>query len=240
MRKLSLILTCFYTLMVFQGISQDEDLKKAKNSAKVNDRLLLDVYHENWIHGQDTLQTKWHSRGFGGSFMYDKPFGKGNFALAIGLGVHTHHVFSNGYVSRIIHPDQDSVIDASIPENYSTFSYFNNDEYKRHKLVTTYIDLPVEVRIRTNPDDFGNQIKIYVGGMVGYRLDVHDKTVRSEGKFKSYIFPDVAKWRYGATLRAGYQRFTLFAYYQFSHLFEDNKGVEINPFSVGLTITLLE
>lgn len=63
-----------------------------------------------------------------------------------------------------------------------------------------------------------------------FRLDGEDRKERSSGDF--HLLP----YRLAASARLGYGSFNLFAEYALTPLFKENKGPELTPFNIGITI----
>ena len=188
---------------------------------------MVDLYHDNWLNRPDSVHTKWYSYGVAVSMLYDYPFGKSNFSFAGGADIACHNVKNN---TKVIEQ-----LDSATSQQNSVFMPYNV-KYKKNKFSTTYSDAIAELRFRTKPDKRGYSIKFSIGGRYGLLLNVHDALTTSAGKYKTYIFPNVTKKRYGVDFRVSYGRVGVFGYYSLTNLFEKKRGIEVTPFSVGVTI----
>lgn len=179
-------------------------------------------------------------------FMYNIPFNEeGKTAFSIGLGIRSHNSYSNAVIINIKGTEIvfDIIEDLPHPDRSIPLSY------KRSKINLTFLDLPAEIKFRTE-----GGFKIGLGLKVGYLIDSKQKYVgewpvdfnflNEDGKVeynavndKSKNINQLEKWSYGATFRIGYKFISLFAYYQFNKVFIDNKGPVMQPISVGITIT---
>lgn len=80
--------------------------------------------------------------------------------------------------------------------------------------------------------------RIGLGGYLSYRLSQKAKYVywrngsRKKDKEKSGLF--LNDFRYGARLQIGIHGFDMFVNYDLSELFEDGRGPELNPVSIGI------
>lgn len=87
--------------------------------------------------------------------------------------------------------------------------------YKINKLTLQYVDIPLELRIRTNPDKFNNCWKFVVGFKAGIRVDAHTKQRTKIGNVVKVDverrFPDFNLLRMGPTIRIGYSVVNVFA-----------------------------
>jgi len=266
MKKVILMLFCVLVATVAFG-QKDEDEKtntnKGKPIARLDqaDRIIIDVFTDIWMNKPDDsiMATKAINRGASAYVMRDFPMGKSNFSFAIGAGVSCHNMYSNAVAVR------ESVTDTSNAFGY-TFTgktvfqklpaTINGTEtsYKNNKLTAVYIDIPLEFRFRTKNE--GQKFKAAIGFKIGYMLSSHLKyrgddvvwnytnqswSLNSEElvKLKSYKVPNIETYRMGPTVRIGWGWVNVSAYYSLTNLFKKNKGPEMYPISIGLSITPL-
>jgi len=208
----------FLALFSISLFAQEEDIDVSGRFGKA-DRLMVDLYNDMWQGAPDTIDFKGYNPGASVSLMQDFPLGSTNFSFAVGLGIGTHNMNFN----------------ANIMKDTLGVNYFVNrtDDPKKLKLVTSYIDLPVELRFRTKND---NVFRIAVGGKIGYEINNHLKFVDVGIKTKSFNVGDINKLRYGITARVGYKMFNAYVYYGLSTLFEDKLGPEMAPLSIGISL----
>ncbi len=108
----------------------------------------------------------------------------------------------------------------------------------KNKLSTTYLTVPLLLEFQIPA---GKKRIYFSGGPIGaIKLGSHTKVVYKEDGDKKKIKDrddfNLSSLRYGFTARAGYRGLNLFATYYLTPLFESNKGPELYPFSVGLTL----
>jgi len=100
---------------------------------------------------------------------------------------------------------------------------------KKSQLITNYLELPLELRYNTNPDDPARSFKISIGGRIGFMYDSFSKAKYKEDgeskKIKNKEDFNLTKFRYGLTARIGVGNISLFGYYNLTPLFEEGKGV---------------
>ncbi|MCB0430341.1 MAG: PorT family protein [Flavobacteriales bacterium] len=122
----------------------------------------------------------------------------------------------------------------------STFSVPDTTiDYNKNKLKVTYVQLPVLLEFNTS-DDPKRTFHIAGGVLGGYKIGARlkqkyevdgDKHVeRVAGHYNLNPF------QLSATVRVGYGKFTVFADYALTPLFEKNKGPELYAFSAGVTL----
>ncbi len=110
-------------------------------------------------------------------------------------------------------------------------------DYKRSKINTNYIDIPIEVSFKIK-----DQFKISAGFKFGIlttgkskfvgELYNDDKTYR----VKYGRINNLEKYVYSVTLRVAYKSVHIFGAYQFSDTFKNGLGPEIKPLSIGIGV----
>ncbi len=199
---------------------------------QTRDRLIFEIAHDNWTNKPDSLKVRWWNRGVNIYLMYDMPLlNSKNVSFAPGLGISTTNVYHN---SRIM--NNDSVSFFRPIENIS-----DTLSWRKNKLSTTFIDVPLELRFRTNPNRYNKSFKIAIGARVGYMLSSKIKykgeleNEPDEVFLKNKRLPNINNFKYGPSIRIGYSNFNIFAYYSISTLFERNAGPGIRPLSIGFS-----
>lgn len=195
------------------------------------DRFAIDLLGTNWIYDKNSarmngLQTKWYSRGINIYFYYDFRIKKSRFSIAPGIGYSATNIYSRHTL------EEDSI-----------GTYFKKiekpDDYKVNKVTLQYLDIPVEFRIKTNPDKLDQVWKFAVGFKAGIRVDAHTKEKTKINNVTKVVverrFPDFSLFRFGPMLRVGYSSFNITAYYGVLDVFKKNRGPKANEFSVGIS-----
>lgn len=217
------------------GFSQEEDTSMVIKKM-ANDQFIIDLNYNTWLDAPGNVTIKPLSLGMNIYLMKPLVGKKSNFSIAAGLSLGSQNVNNN-----------------SVPYDSAGVTYFNSDtidniNYKNNKFTTIYIDVPVELRLRTNQNSKEKSFKISAGFKIGYLISSYTKyvgddyRVSSSGdkvKFKEYRIKNILQYRYGVYARIGYGKFNLTGYYALTPLFEENKGPEIIPVSVGISIILL-
>jgi len=229
------LITVFFALTMCLGVfAQSEETKEKVNKAK--DRLVFELNSGYLLHDQtEGYIQKGFQRGMNVYFMYDLVIKKSNFSIAPGIGIGTENWYNK---SRITYTDSLTV--------FTPFS-FDTINVKSSKLGLTYIDIPLELRFRSKPNDKNWQWKLAAGFKIGFLL--HSKWkykgeefrgIRndSEGniKFKEFGIPNMDRLRYGVTARGGYGPFNLHIYYSLSKLFNQGAGPDLQPIVFGISI----
>lgn len=109
------------------------------------------------------------------------------------------------------------------------------------KLSTVYLTAPLllefQIPLRRN-DGF-----VFSGGVIGgMKIGSHTKVVYKEDgnkrKDKERDDFNLSPFRYGATARIGFNGVKLYGTYYFTTMFEENKGPELYPIAVGISLSL--
>jgi hypothetical protein len=233
---LSSISLCLFAQEVVEDKTNSEKAKEAVAAMKPKstgsrDRLVVDLTFDQWLHDENGLKLKWHSRGFNTYFMYDIQLGKKKklFSVAPGLGISTSSIFHNANVKDTVNGTTFN-IDPTVTDNY-----------KKNKFGLTYVDIPLELRFRSTPNAKNKSWKFALGFKAGVLIDskVKVKQEDANGNMKIYKekrYGDLNRFRYGATVRFGYGPFNFFGFYSIAKLFDKGMGPDITPISMGISI----
>lgn len=113
--------------------------------------------------------------------------------------------------------------------------------YDKNKLNTSFINVPLLVMFNTNNEHPSKGFHIGGGVIGGYKIR---SVTKQEYNLEGYNY-DIKKkddynlnpLRLSATVRAGFGGFNLFATYALTTLFEQNKGPQLYPFTVGIAFS---
>ncbi len=122
-------------------------------------------------------------------------------------------------------------------------NWANTLNTKKSMLTMTYIDVPLELRFSTKPDDPARSFKIAIGGRIGYLLNASTKVKYKENgelkKLQNHQAFNLNRLRYGASMKVFIGNFALFGYYNLTPLFESNKGpsrTDAQTYTVGIAL----
>lgn len=210
-----------------------EETKATVNKAK--DRLVFNFSIDMLLKQPDSLKTKFFSRGMDAYFMYDVVMKKSRVSIAPGIGIGTNNYYIN---SKIV---SDSAKTYFVPIDKDVFSY------KKNKISVAYIDIPVELRFRSKPNNNGTSWKLGAGIKVGMNISNKWKykgadlnadasaTDKKDVKWKQYNIENFEKFRYGVFVRGGYGMINAFVYYSLSSMFKSGSP-QLTPLSFGIQI----
>lgn len=222
--------------VVTQAPSED---KKKDILSRAGDHFMFQFSYDHLMGTPDSIDRhiKGLSRGANFYLMLNKPFkGDPRFSVAGGVGVGTSNIYFKKMTVDIA---------AGLPELPFT-STDSTGSYKKYKLTTAFLEVPLEFRFSSNPYTPSKSVKVALGVKLGTMVNAHtkSKTLRDlAGKTlvnavekintKSYFNTT----RFAATARIGYGNFSLFGAYGLTGLFKDGVAANMKLLQVGLTIS---
>ncbi len=196
-----------------------------------NDFLMIQLSYDGWAGAPDSIKSGLN-RGFNIALMYDFPFKKSKLSMAAGLGFSTSGVYLKDHTMDIqgkLNPNQVS---------------FPTSTAKKNKVATTYLEIPIELRYRSVPDNANKGFKAAIGVKVGALVDAHTKIKYTGANGSKDIDKDANRgffnpWRFAATARVGYGNFALFGAYSLNPLLKDNasNNLDIRPYQIGICLS---
>lgn len=236
MKKLLLLLI---TIVSVSAASAQNKKDFSKIKARAGDHIMLQISNDRWMGTPDSIKNrmKGFARGFNAAVMLDKVFkGSPQFSIAFGLGISTSGIYFEKTGITI------NSTTAKLPFN----KLDSLDHYKKYKLATSYLEIPIELRYSNDPLHDSKSIKAAIGFKVGTLLNVHTKGKTLQDKSDRNINSHTAKitdkrffnsTRIAATARIGYGNFSLFGSYQINNIFKDGVAADVKLLQVGLTIS---
>ena len=238
MRKLSLIvLVLISCLPAFSQTAKEKKNKEILNRS--GDHIMIQLSSDHWLGAPDTVTShiKGIARGLNAYVMYDKKFkADPRFSIAGGLGVST----SNIYFKKM---------DVDIAATKTTLPFTKTDSvdnYKKFKLSTAFLEIPIEFRFSSKPETPGKSVKVALGIKIGTMLNAHTKAKilrTASGSVLSNAIDKVSTKSYfnttriAATARVGYGNFSLFGSYSLTTMFKTGVAADVKLLQVGLTIS---
>jgi hypothetical protein len=152
-----------------------------------------------------------------------------NFGLVTGLGLWVNNYrFGNNIVL--------------VSDSSHIFGYADTTKnYIKSKLTASYLVLPLMFEYQFRDSRGKNMFHISLGGYGGVRIGSKTKTVHmhENTKIKSKEHDDfkLNQFKYGLSARMGWKWINVFANYNLSSMFKSNKGPEMYPFEVGISLT---
>lgn len=238
MRKL--VFAALVLLSSLVSFAQTDTLDTPHKAASLphgNDHLMIQLGYTQWAGRPDTVSTTGIPRSFNMYIMLNFPFRTNkHMSAAIGVGVGSDNMYFKNTDIRI--------------RDVATAIHFNNvadtSHFKKYKLATSYLEVPVELRFTSKPEDDGHSFKAALGVKVGVLVSAKTRgrilldkagTTINDYKEKEASKRFFNSNRISLTGRVGVGHFSLFSSYQLTTLFKDGMGPVINPLVIGLTVS---
>lgn len=173
----------------------------------------------------------WGSKALNIYYQYPMNIGKSSFSFHPGIGIGTEKYAFDGYKTLDIDSDGNTEI-ASIDSSSSI---------NKSKFGLLYLDIPLEIRWRSNKYDPRRGFNVAIGVKGGILLQSKTKVKYSDITYKEKRDFNIQTFRYGAFGKFGFGSFNLYYYYSLSQMFESGKGpdeTETFPMQVGISFAL--
>ncbi len=166
----------------------------------------------------------WGSRSMNVYYQYDMRILKSKFSFHPGIGLSMErYKFKNNYTMVF---EADDSLKMISPINFGS-------DIRKSQLITNYLEIPLEFRFSTNPEDPTRSFKISIGARFGYLISSFNKIkYRDDGekiKIKNKQDYGLNNFRYGIYAKIGAGNFSVFGYYSLTPLFKTGKGPSFNP-----------
>ncbi len=237
MRKIIFVLFC---LSVSTTLLSQTTLPKYEPKKNLpNDHFMVQISSDYWLNAPDSISSHrdGSTRGANVYFMINKPFqSNAHLSAAFGLGIGTSHHFFNRMNADI----------TGITPKLRFNSLDTLPRFSKYKISTSYLELPIEIRYFSKPENPNKSVKIAIGVKIGTLLDAHSKgktLVNGAGtKLKDYTEKLSSKsyfnsTRLAATARFGYANFTVFGSYNITQVFKDKVATNMSLLQVGMTFS---
>ena len=240
-RFVFVVIGCLFFSMAFS----QETAPPATNNNKVDfanrsgDHFMFQLSSDHWAGAPDSISSHKTglSRGFNAYLMLNKRFKTSpKLSLGIGVGVSTSNIFFKNID-----------IGLKAEPGFLPFTHLDSaNHFKKYKLATTFLEIPLEFRYTANPNNPNKSLKAALGLKVGTLVNVHTKgktLVNKDGTtINTYIEKENSKRfintsRFMATARIGYGVFSLFGSYQLNKFLKDGAGPDIRLYQIGITMS---
>ncbi len=227
-------------MMISQTGTTKREFKALKMPNRAGDHFLLQVSYDGLAGMPDSISShqEGFSRGFSAYFMFDRPFkGSPKYSIGIGAGISTSNItFKNMNV------------DLKSKNDLLPFTAVDStNHFKKYKLATSYLEVPLELRYTAKPDNVNKSLKAALGIKVGTLVNAHtkgktlqDKNNNTVGSYTEKIGDKrfINSTRFTATARVGYGIVSLFGTYQLNGLLKEGVGSpDMKLYQVGITIS---
>jgi hypothetical protein len=211
--------------------NRTETTKSPNNQVEIfRDRLIMDIFHAFWIGIPKEVNSNKFHPGFSISALWDfKMPNKSPITFGLGLGVsyysqYTNALLQNDPVPRIM--------------RYNVVSPDSIIKRSRLNYVNCYI--PFELRYRHK-----SGFKVTLGVRVGlvaeisqsYKGELTDGS-KTRTHYKTFDIYNKQKYNCDVYARIGWKFVNVFYSYQINKLFEKDKGPQISPMALGISLSI--
>lgn len=214
------------------------DINQLKLANRSKDHLLIQVGFDGWAQAPDSINTGGLPRSFNMYFMFDFPFKTNpHLSVAIGAGIGTNNMYF-----------KDTYVDVT-GRNGNQLTFRDDSDtthFKKSKLLTSFLEAPVELRYMFRPENPKKSLKIALGAKVGTMLAASYKGKNfqnSSGQtINNYTSKEKSKrffntTRIAVTGRVGFGNVSVFGTYQVNNFIKEGFGPDVRPFSIGITLS---
>jgi hypothetical protein len=153
---------------------------------------------------------------------------RNNFGIVTGLGLQYQYYRLSDTIT--IERTADDII---VPKT------FNYGDYQSSKLFLFSLTVPVLVEIQIPINNYRNRLYFSSGMYFSYRIGSYSKIkYRDDRKQKLKITDNYSlqNFKYGIMFRTGYRWINFYAIYDLTPFFQVDKGPELTPFTLGITL----
>lgn len=239
MRKLSALVAALFVFM--SSYAQPETAVAPRTTIpKAGDHFMLQIGHNIWSGAPDSITNR--MKGFNRSanvyLMLNRPF-RSNDKLSIGLGL--------GIGTSNMYFEKTNIDIAGTTPKLAFINADSTNRFKKYKLSTAYLEVPLELRFSSRPDNPNKSIKAAIGLKAGTLLNAKTKgkTLQNSADvtINNNLVQKIASKSYftttqiAATARVGYGIFSLYGTYGLTPVFKDGVTADIKQVQIGLTIS---
>ncbi len=215
-----------------QGLFKYFNWTAYSDGAERIDHLVIDFNVDRFQQLPTGVEQGYYNFGVDAYMFHDHPMNKkGTLAWAVGIGFSGFNVHHNSKITYKVDQNQDLFTEWE--------PYQDGLNYKKNKISLNYFEVPVELRIRSMKESVEDRkitnFRLYLGFKGGYLINSHTKYKDDESKVKVFDIKNLLDYRYGPTVRIGFKKIAIHGFYSLTSIFEEGKGPELYPFSVGLT-----
>ncbi|SFU58002.1 Outer membrane protein beta-barrel domain-containing protein [Pustulibacterium marinum] len=228
------MLICFPLLLAGQSNSSVEGLQQRyADSTYFEDQIYAGMVYNVLLGKPSGVSQNNFSNGFTVGFIKDIPLNnKRNKALGIGVGYGNNSFYYNIRAYKANNDIQYEIIDSDV-------------SYKRSKLETHAIEIPLEYRWRTSDVTTTKFWRIYTGVKMSYAFSRISKYISSTEKIV-FTNTDINPWQLSGYLSAGYNTWNVYGSFTFTNIFtediklnDSDEPINMGFFNVGLIFYIL-
>jgi hypothetical protein len=215
-----------------------KDWSKINLTKRSADHFMFELGYDNWIGTPDSVNIKGFNHSVNFYFMYDWPFKTdARFSVAAGLGIGSSNIYFDQTYPQV----------AAFNNQTLAFAQTNgSDHFKRFKLCTVYLEVPVELRFALDPEHMDKSWKFAVGTKIGLMVNAYTKGVDAVSSNGATV-GNITEKEYGkqffntpklaGTIRVNKGVIGVFGQLQINSLIKSTAGATVFPFSFGVVLS---
>jgi hypothetical protein len=217
-----------------------KDWSKIDLTKRAADHFMLQFGYDNWIGVPDSINIKGfnHSEGF--YFMYDFPFKTdARFSIGAGIGIGSSNIYFDNTYPQVAAYNNSTLA-------FSSAQGSGNGGFKKFKLVTTYLEIPLELRYALDPEHMDKSWKFAVGTKIGLLLSAYTKGVdatNGAGQVVGHISEKESSKQFFSSpkfapmIRVSKGVIGVYGQLQVNSLIKSGAGPSVFPFSFGFVLS---
>jgi hypothetical protein len=216
-----------------------KDWSKVTLTRRANDHFIFQLGYNNWAGATDTIHIKGFNRTVNVAFMFDFPFKTDpRFSVGAGLGLGIDNTFFDKQELKML------VLNSN---NLAFTDESNQDHYKKNKLVTTYLQVPLELRYCLDPENTNSSWKFAIGVKIGLLMSAYYKGKTWQNDVNqtlgNYMVKESSKQFFNSPQLVGTARINkgvigLFGQFQATSLLKaSGNNPAVYPFAFGITLS---
>jgi hypothetical protein len=220
--------------------------KKWDLSKRAADHFMFELGYDNWASKPDSAHISGFNHSLNFYFMMDFPFKTDpRLSMGVGIGLGSSQVYFNRTYPQIAAYGNPTLTFATSVTGGGGGST-SADHYKRFKLVTNYIDIPVELRFALDPEHMDKSWKFAVGAKIGLLIAAYTKAVDPQSitgqTLASVVEKESSKqffssFKFAPTFRVSKGVIGVFGQFQVNSLIKAGAGASTFPFAGGIVLS---
>jgi len=214
-------------------------------SKRPADHFMFELGYDNWAGKPDSANITGFNHSLNFYFMMDFPFKSDQrLSMGVGLGLGSGQIYFNKSYPQIAAYNNPTLVFATSAGGSGTAA--GADHYKRFKLVTNYLEIPVELRFSLDPEHMDKSWKFAVGTKIGYLITAYTKSVDPED-ITGHVLANVVEkesskqffssFKFAPTIRVSKGVIGIFGQFQANSLLKASAGYSVFPFSGGVVLS---
>jgi Outer membrane protein beta-barrel domain len=210
------------------------------------DHFMFELGYDNWANKPDSANIEGFNHSLNFYFMLDFPFQSDKrWSMGVGLGLGSGQIYFNKSYPQIANYNIPT-LSFALSAGGGNGTGSGADHYKRFKLVTNYLEIPVELRFAVDPENFDKSWKFAVGTKIGYLIAAYTKSVDPEDVSGHVLAHVVEKesskqyfssFKFAPTIRVSKGVFGVFGQIQVNSQTNSTSGSSVFPFSAGVVLS---